>query len=287
MALTLLSVKKQNTSQITVAMGLVCPLTWEGGTQGPAVSGPATPLLATPSCHSSSPVHLRCSQDILCVSQGWQWHSHSLSFSAWNLHLPAQTSRCASVCVCVKRVMFEQWNKSTVFCQNDVDGRYSIVSSTSAAETEGWRSYALSWQSWSPEPLPSRLEGVLGFIYCIVSFLKVKEKHGKSYFQPFSLAGFEGIWWSRSLVAFQINFWCVGRRQKEERTRDMSSPNPMGFMNQRFLKLFNRVKLLSTCPSDNNEEKILWFTCKAGVSCEISQQSSKEEEQKGGDGEAC
>lgn len=67
----------------------------------------------------------------------------------------------------------------------------------------------------------------------------------------------------------------------------MSSPNPMGFMNQRFLKLFNRVKLLSTCPSDNNEEKILWFTGKAGVSCEISQQSSKEEEQKGGDGEAC
>lgn len=53
------------------------------------------------------------------------------------------------------------------------------------------------------------------------------------------------------------------------------------------LELLKRVKLLNTCPWDNNDEKILWLSGKAGVCCEVSKQSSKEKEQKGDDGEGC
>lgn len=106
----------------------------------------------------------------------------------------------------------------------------TTASSPCAAETEGWRSCVLSWQSWSPEPLPSELAG--GWecnSSCVLNFWRWA---GSMWRTPdLSYWQLEGIWWLGSLVAFQSHLLCVCRPQTTgSETRSCGHPKSQMFM---------------------------------------------------------
>lgn len=240
----LCSLSRSKNACPAVATGLVRPLPCNGWQAGLWDLLVLLLLLCLPALAVVPPLpcHLGCSQDVrVCHWDG----GDTLSFPAWNPHLPAD--RCASARRGggVRKVVVEEWIPlpTKPFFVRGTE-REDTLQLPPLALLKLRDAAAVPWadKAGTLSLCPPGWQGAGNVNLLYTELLKVREKHGKNSFRPFPLAGLEGIWWPGSLVAFQSHFWCRCRPQaKGIEKRRHGRPKSHSFMNQRFLKPFKKI----------------------------------------------